>query len=97
MSRAAALKALTLAGAEMLELQDRLGSLAVGKDADFILLSGDPFSVYTHVLETWVDGAKVFDRADAKDRLWATGGHGAGNPRAAHLCCFGTWRMTNDE
>jgi len=91
MSRPAALKALTSAGAEMLDLRERIGSLEAGKDADFILLSGDPFSVYTHVLETWVDGVKVFDRADPKDRLWATGGYGAGNPRAAHLCCFGTW------
>jgi imidazolonepropionase-like amidohydrolase len=89
MSRAAALKGLTLAGAEMLDLPERIGSLAAGKDADFIILSGDPLSVYTHVLETWVDGVKVFDRADAKDRLWSTGGFGAGNPRAAHLCCFG--------
>ncbi len=91
MSRAGALRALTLAGAEMLDLQDRLGSLETGKDADFIVLSGDPLSVYTHVLETWVDGVKVFDREIPKDRLWSTGGPGAGNPRAPHLCCFGTW------
>ena len=91
MSRAGALRGLTLAGAEMLDLQERIGSLEAGKDADFILLSGDPFSVYTHVLETYVDGAKVFDRENEKDRLWSTGGYGAGNPRAAHLCCFGTW------
>jgi imidazolonepropionase-like amidohydrolase len=91
MSRTGALKALTLAGAEMLDLQERIGSLEAGKDADFVILSGDPFSVYTHILENWVDGTKVFDRADPKDHLWATGGYGAGNPRAAHLCCFGTW------
>ena len=91
MSKAGALRGLTLAGAEMLDLQERIGSLEAGKDADFVLLSGDPFSVYTHVLETWVDGVKVFDRENEKDRLWSTGGYGAGNPRAAHLCCFGTW------
>ncbi len=91
MSRAGALRALTLAGAEMLDLQERIGSLEVGKDADFVLLSGDPLSVYTHVLETWIDGVKVFDRENEKDRLWSTGGYGAGHPRAAHLCCFGTW------
>jgi len=91
MSRAGALRGLTLAGAEMLDLQDRVGSLEAGKDADFVVLSGDPLSVYTHVLETWVEGVKVFDRENPKDRLWATGGYGAGNPRAAHLCCFGTW------
>jgi imidazolonepropionase-like amidohydrolase len=89
MSRQAALAGLTLAGAKMLDLQDRIGSLEVGKDADLVILSGDPLSIYTHILETWVDGKKVFDRADPKDRLWATGGYGAGNPRAAHLCCFG--------
>jgi len=90
MSRAGALRALTLTGAEMLELQAQLGSLEAGKDADFILLSGDPLSVYARVLETHVDGVKVFDRENEKDRLWATGGYGAGQPRAAHLCCFGT-------
>ena len=91
MSRAGALRALTLAGAEMLDLQDRIGSLEAGKDADFIVLSGDPLSVYTHVLETWVEGVKVFDRENLKDRLWSTGGYGAGNSRAAHLCCYGNW------
>lgn len=94
MSREGALRGLTLAGAEMLDLQDRIGSLEPGKDADFVILSGDPLSIYTHVLETWVDGVRVFDRAEPKDRLWATGGYGAGNPRAAHLCCFGTWEAT---
>jgi len=89
MTRAGALKALTLAGAQMLDLQDRIGSLDPGKDADFLVLSGDPFSVYTQVLETWVEGRKVFDRSDAKDRLWATGGPGAGKPRREALCCFG--------
>ncbi len=91
MSREVALRGVTLAGAEMLDLQDRVGSLEAGKDADFIVLSGDPLSVYTHVLETWVEGKRVFDREDPKDRLWATGGLGAGRPRSDHLCCFGTW------
>jgi imidazolonepropionase-like amidohydrolase len=91
MTRKGALEALTIAGAKMLDLQDRIGTLEPGKDADFVILSGDPLSIYTHVAETWVDGQKVFDRTDEKDHLWATGGYGAGNPRAAHLCCFGTW------
>jgi imidazolonepropionase-like amidohydrolase len=75
MSRDAALRAVTLANAEMLELDDRVGSLAVGKDADFIVLSGDPFSSYTRVEETWIEGKKVFDLTDPEDRAFAVGGH----------------------
>ncbi|RMF52791.1 MAG: amidohydrolase [Bacteroidetes bacterium] len=77
MSAAKALEALTLAGARMLDLADRVGSLEPGKDADFIVLSGDPLSVYTHVEQTWVEGQKVFDRADPEDRPYAVGGAGA--------------------
>jgi imidazolonepropionase-like amidohydrolase len=69
-----ALKTLTLHGAEMLHLEDRLGSLGVDKDADFVVLSGAPFSVYTQVLETWIDGEKVFDRSRDSDWPYQTGG-----------------------
>ncbi len=84
MSREGALAALTLAGARMMDLEDRVGSLAPGKDADFVILSGDPFALSTQVLETWVEGRKVFDRSDPQDRLWAVGGYGAGEPRGGH-------------
>jgi imidazolonepropionase-like amidohydrolase len=87
MSREKALEALTLAGAKMLELDARIGSLAVGKDADLVVLSGDPLSVQTKVLETWVEGEKVFDRDDPEDRLFAVGGYGAGRDQKAHGCC----------
>jgi imidazolonepropionase-like amidohydrolase len=90
MSREGALRAVTQNGALMLDLGDRVGSLEAGKDADFVILSGDPFSVYTQVLETWVEGHQVFDRNRPEDRLHAVGGLGAGQPRAAHLCCFET-------
>ncbi len=88
MSREKALYALTMANAIMLDLDKRIGSLEVGKDADFIVLSGDPVSVYTHVLETWVEGKKVFDRSHPKDRLLQVGGYGASNDRSVHLDCF---------
>lgn len=78
MSRDGALAALTLNGARMLDLQDRVGSLEPGKDADLIVLDGDPLSVYSKVLETWIEGRRVFDRADPADALFATGGWGAG-------------------
>jgi imidazolonepropionase-like amidohydrolase len=89
LSREGALAALTINGAIMLGLEDRIGSLEVGKDADFVILDGDPLSVYTQVEQTWVDGQPVFDRTRLEDRLWATGGYGAGKPRAEQLCCFG--------
>ncbi len=51
--------------AQMLHLDDHIGSLEKGKDADFVILSGAPFSVYTQVLETYIEGDKVFDRSRA--------------------------------
>ena len=80
MSREKALEALTLAGARMLGLDERVGSLERGKDADFVILSGDPFSVYTRVLETWVEGRKLFDLDDPEDREIAEGAYGALTP-----------------
>jgi imidazolonepropionase-like amidohydrolase len=77
MSRDAALGAVTLGAARMLRLERRIGSLEVGKDADLVVLSSDPFSVYTHVLETWIEGERVFDRARPEDRRYAVGGFAA--------------------
>jgi imidazolonepropionase-like amidohydrolase len=72
--RDVALEALTLAGARQLGLADRVGSLERGKDADLVVLSGDPFSVYTQVLETWVEGERVYDASDPEQRKYAVGG-----------------------
>ncbi len=88
MSRSGALKGMTLAGAQMMELEDRIGSLETGKDADFIVLSGDPLSVYTQVLQTWVEGENVFDYENPDHRLIAEGGWGAGDRRPTHVACF---------
>ena len=85
MSREKALYGLTMAGAIMLDLQHRVGSLEAGKDADFVVLDGDPLSVYTKVLETWVDGVKVFDRTNERDRLYAVGGYGASHDQSANV------------
>jgi imidazolonepropionase-like amidohydrolase len=81
MSEEAALRALTLNGAQMLHLDDRLGSLKKGKDADFVILSGAPFSVYTQVLQTYIDGTLVFDRARQKDWSYQTGGFALADPQ----------------
>ena len=80
MSRDGALRALTINGARQMKLDARVGSLEPGKDADFLVLDGDPLSAYSHVLETWVEGDKLFDRSKPEDLLMATGGFGAGSP-----------------
>ena len=89
MSRKGALEGLTLSGARMLDLDHRIGTLEVGKEADFVVLSGDPLSVYTRPLQTWIEGQQVFDFGDPQDRLYADGGYGAGDPEVFHGCCLG--------
>ena len=46
--------------AEMLGVADRVGTLAAGKDADFVVLNGDPFGTHTKVLEVFVDGKSAY-------------------------------------
>ena len=75
MSRQKALESITIANARQMDLDDRLGSLETGKDADFIILSGDPFSVYTRILQTWIEGEKIWDYNDPDDRKFSTGGY----------------------
>ncbi len=59
-----ALKFVTVNPAKQLRIDNRVGSLEPGKDADFVIWSGHPFSVYTIAEQTWVDGVKEFDRQD---------------------------------
>jgi imidazolonepropionase-like amidohydrolase len=57
-----ALKMVTLNPAKMLHVEDRVGSLKVGKDADVVVWSDHPLSIYAKSLYTIVDGAVYFDR-----------------------------------
>lgn len=57
-----ALKLCTLNPAKQLRLDHRLGSIDVGKDADFAIWTGHPFSTYSRVETTFVDGEPLFDR-----------------------------------
>jgi N-acetylglucosamine-6-phosphate deacetylase len=60
---AEALAFVTSNPAKQLGIFDRTGSLEPGKDADFVVWSGDPLSSTTIALETWIEGKKYFDRA----------------------------------
>ncbi len=62
-SPADALAFVTSNPAKQLGIADRVGSLEVGKDGDFVVWSGDPLSTSTIALETWIEGKKYFDRA----------------------------------
>ncbi len=66
-----ALAAFSLNAAEAMGMGDVVGSIAVGKSADFVVLDQDPFAVpadrivETHADETWFAGRRVWSRADA--------------------------------
>ena len=60
-------KFVTLNPAKLLHLDDRVGSIKVGKDADVVLWTDNPLSVYARVKQTYVDGICYYD-AD-KDKL----------------------------
>lgn len=62
MSEEDAWKMVTLNPAKLLHVDDRVGSLKVGKDADIVIWSDNPLSVNAVVEQTIVDGAVVFDR-----------------------------------
>ena len=66
-----AIKWLTINAAWTLGLDSMIGSLEPGKNADVVLWSGDPFSVYSRAEKVWVDGAMLFDRLDTTNR-WRT-------------------------
>ena len=70
-SEAEAWKMVTLNPAKLLHVDDRVGSVKAGKDADLVLWSDNPLSVYAKAEKTWVDGIKYFDRdEDAKLHEW---------------------------
>jgi len=63
-----ALKFITLNAAKQLFIDHRVGSLEVGKDADFVLWSHSPLSTYSVCEQTWIEGQKYFDIEEDKER-----------------------------
>ena len=64
-----ALSTVTNQAARAIAIQDRVGSLEAGKDADFVIWNGNPLSQFTRAEQTWVDGRRYFSlEEDAKNR-----------------------------
>jgi len=61
MSQEDALKLVTLNPAKMLHIENRVGSLKAGKDADLVLWSANPLSIYAVAEKTYVDGIPYWD------------------------------------
>ena len=61
LTREEAIKFVTLNPAKQLRIDAMCGSLEPGKDADFVIWSADPLSVYARCMQTWVDGVRQFD------------------------------------
>jgi imidazolonepropionase-like amidohydrolase len=57
-----ALKTITYNGAAQLGVENRVGSIEVGKDADVAIWNGHPLSVFSNVETTFIDGEVFFDR-----------------------------------
>jgi imidazolonepropionase-like amidohydrolase len=62
--RADAVRWLTINPAKALGIETMTGSLEAGKNADVVIWSGDPFSVYSRAERVFIDGALQFDRHD---------------------------------
>jgi imidazolonepropionase-like amidohydrolase len=61
MSQEEALKLVTLNPAKMLHLDNRIGSIKTGKDADLVVWSDNPLSIYAVAEKTFVDGVRYWD------------------------------------
>ena len=66
-----AIRWITINAAWTLGLDDKVGTLEPGKNADVVLWSGNPFSIYSRAEMVWTDGAMLFDRNDLAQR-WRT-------------------------
>jgi hypothetical protein len=70
MSPEDAIKMVTINPAIQLKIDDRVGSIKGGKDADLVIWSGDPLSIYSKPEMTFIDGRVYFDiDSDLKARV----------------------------
>jgi len=64
MDREEALKAITISAAEVIGVAHRIGSIEKGKDADLVIMSGDPFHYLTRVEKVIINGEIVFEKKE---------------------------------
>jgi cytosine/adenosine deaminase-related metal-dependent hydrolase len=64
----AALAMVTLNPAKQLRIDNRVGSIEVGKDADLVLFDGHPLAIQSVVQKTWIDGDLYFDLDADRER-----------------------------
>lgn len=68
MSEQDALNMVTINPAKQLLIDEHVGSISRGKQADFVLWSGHPLSVYSKAEQTWIDGVNYYDLE--RDLVW---------------------------
>jgi imidazolonepropionase-like amidohydrolase len=66
MSEEDALKMVTLNPAKLMKIDNRVGSVKAGKDADLVLWSGHPLSIYSKPIKTFIEGVAYFDAVEHK-------------------------------
>ena len=62
MKKGDALEAITIKPAKTLGIDERVGSIEVGKDADIVIWDNDPFELQSNVLVTIIDGKVVYEK-----------------------------------
>ena len=69
LDRDVALAALTINPARIVGIDDRVGSIEPGKDADLVIWSGDPLEVASRVERALIDGEEIYVYADGEGRF----------------------------
>ena len=69
LSRSDALRSITLSAAEILGIDDKVGSLDLGKDATFFIANNVPMEMTTNVLKAYIQGREV-DMNDRQKMLY---------------------------
>jgi imidazolonepropionase-like amidohydrolase len=73
LDRETALGALTINPARIVGVEDRLGSIEPGKDADLVVWSDDPLDVLSRVEHALIDGTEIYTFADGEARFIEVG------------------------